>query len=253
MTKTRVILTDGYPTIVEYGIIIIDPDTLEETVDYDIPKIASPRTSALLVSTENLNVTYDSNLNTLTSNINTALILDTVAVPLLGRILIISQINYFQNGIYVLTSLGDNSNPYVLTRAEDANTPELLKKGILIEVEKGRSNSGSVWILTSNTPANFTSDRILFNRFSKFFSPSLDTLPITLDRVFNENLSGVKNMSNTNFTTANNYVSQTISIFCNGMRQYINIDYTEVAPNGIDFIEAPYPDDLIIVNYDKAI
>lgn len=75
-------------------------------------------------STINLNATYSNGSlgigATLTSNTNGPLILDGITADLVGdRVLIPSQTDAKQNGIYVVTDLGSPTTPFVLTRASD--------------------------------------------------------------------------------------------------------------------------------------
>jgi len=65
----------------------------------------------------------------------------------------------------------------------------------------------------------------------------------------NVTLTGALNGSNDTFTTSSPFVSVTTRLFRNGIRQKINIDYTEVAPNTIVFAAAPLPSDILIIDY----
>lgn len=58
------------------------------------------------------------------------------------------------NGIYVVTQVGDGSSPWILTRASDADTgPELC--GSMVPVQTGFANTGTVWLFAQN-PADYT-------------------------------------------------------------------------------------------------
>lgn len=73
------------------------------------------------------------------------------------RLLVKNQVAQANNGIYVLTQKGATSgpsSPWILTRADDANTgPELC--GSLVTVNVGNTLAGSTWIFAFN-PAAFT-------------------------------------------------------------------------------------------------
>jgi len=83
-----------------------------------------PKLSCRVSTTENLTVTYDNGTNglgaTLTnSGTNAALELDGVSLTTGDRALVRHQTNSFENGIYIVTTVGDGGTPWVLTRAED--------------------------------------------------------------------------------------------------------------------------------------
>lgn len=66
------------------------------------------------------------------------------------------NLNY-NNGIYVVTTVGDGSNKWVLTRSSDANTPTSLC-GSLVPVSASGSpiaNGGTLWTFAKN-PSGFT-------------------------------------------------------------------------------------------------
>jgi hypothetical protein len=79
-------------------------------------------------TTANLDATYANGTGgvgaTLTANANGALSLDGHTLSADERVLVKNQTTGSQNGIYVVTATGDGSNPYILTRATDAdNSP----------------------------------------------------------------------------------------------------------------------------------
>ena len=79
-------------------------------------------------TTANLDATYANGTGgvgaTLTANNNGALVLDGHTLNADERVLVKNQTTGSQNGIYVVTATGDGSNPYILTRATDAdNSP----------------------------------------------------------------------------------------------------------------------------------
>lgn len=91
--------------------------------------------------------------HTLTATGNGALTVDGVAVAAGDRILVKNQTGLTQddNGIYTVTDEGDGSNPFVLTRATDADTSALLNAGVSVEVEAGTANTGTFWVLVTNS------------------------------------------------------------------------------------------------------
>ena len=78
--------------------------------------------SVTVATTANLSATYNNVGGTLTnSGSNAALQLDGITVSSADRVLVKDQSTAAENGIYVVTTVGDGSTAWVLTRAEDAN------------------------------------------------------------------------------------------------------------------------------------
>lgn len=67
--------------------------------------------------------------------------------------------------------------------------------------------------------------------------------------VFGESLTGTKNGTNLIFTTAQNFTANSTVVFRNGLRELLNVTYTEAAPNSIHFGTAPLSTDVIIIDY----
>jgi hypothetical protein len=98
--------------------------------------------------------TYDATAMTLTQTAPAALIVDGVTVAVGDRVLLAGQLDLTQNGIYVVTTLGDSTTAAVLTRADDMNTSASLVNGTIIPVSEGDDNANTRWKLTpSSIPA----------------------------------------------------------------------------------------------------
>lgn len=110
-------------------------------------------------------VTYNNGAGTLTADANGALAAqDGITLVANDTLLVKDQASAFQNGLYVVTQVGDGSNPFILTRRSDANTGDELE-GAAVFVEEGTANAdkqyaqtsdnvtlgttGIVWVLTS--------------------------------------------------------------------------------------------------------
>jgi len=100
---------------------------------------------------------------TLTAASNGALVIDGVTMGIRGRILVKDQAAPAQNGLYVMTTVGDGSNAFVLTRAQDMQYDNEFSKR-LIFVVSGTSNAGKAWSCTTDTPVIGT-DAINFTSF----------------------------------------------------------------------------------------
>ena len=75
------------------------------------------------------------------------------------RILVYNQTNQFENGVYVVTTVGNGSTPWVLTRASDADTyalkdPNGLGNGDAFFVTSGNTGAGETYVC--NTPGVIT-------------------------------------------------------------------------------------------------
>ncbi len=121
-------------------------------------------------TTSNLNAVYNNGSSgvgaTLTnSGTLAAFVTDGQSPVVNSRILVLSQSLTFQNGIYVLSVLGDGSTAWVLTRATDWNQPSQIQPGDIIPVQSGTTNGGTSWIQTASVTQVGTS-AIIFSQFS---------------------------------------------------------------------------------------
>ena len=105
---------------------------------------------------------------TLTANANGALSVDGSTPSVNNRILVKNETSGDApyNGIYVVTTVGDGSNPYVLTRSTDANISAEVTDGMFTFVEQGTTNSGTSWVLTTNNPITLNTTALVFAQFS---------------------------------------------------------------------------------------
>jgi len=122
--------------------------------------------SCQLATTANLSATYDNGAGTLTAGSNGALSIDGVTPSVNDRILVKDQTTQTQNGIYKVTTVGDGSTAYVLTRSPDADTASELTGGTFFFVEAGSSNADNGYVATHNGTPTFGSTSITFSQFS---------------------------------------------------------------------------------------
>ena len=85
-----------------------------------------------------------------------ALSIDSVALALTNRVLVQGQTNQFENGVYTVTTVGNGSTAWVLTRATDGDqyAPTDVNKlgyGDYFFVSAGSGYAGSSYVLTSPT------------------------------------------------------------------------------------------------------
>lgn len=67
--------------------------------------------------------------------------------------------------------------------------------------------------------------------------------------VFGETPSGAVNGSNATFTTAQNFVAESVQVFINGVSQTNGVDYTTSGSTTITMNVSPVSGDYIRVNY----
>jgi hypothetical protein len=107
---------------------------------------------------------------TLTADTNRAMTtIDGETVVLNERVLVKNQTDAKQNGIYVLTTLGSVSVPWVLTRATDAdnNPTGEMKNGDFTFVQRGTVNASIGFINNSATnPIVIGTDNITYTEFN---------------------------------------------------------------------------------------
>src|SRR6056300_721217 len=114
-------------------------------------------------------VRYASTANgagTITAGSNGAFSIDGQTPSQNDRILLKDQTDPVENGIYVVTTVGDGSSAYVLTRGPDADTAAEITGGTFFFVEEGSANDDNGYVATHNgTPTLGTTD-ITFSQFS---------------------------------------------------------------------------------------
>lgn len=177
-------------------------------------------------TTSNLVATYNNGIMgvgaTLTNNDTLAVFgLDGILPILNSRILVKDQINTFQNGIYTVTTIGDNiSIPWVLTRSTDFDSPLEIRNGDLVFVQNGIINSNTQWVQTS-TVTTVGTDAIIFisNLPTRiFYVNELEIKPYsTIDII---DITGVINLE----YSLTPYVSDSLVCFSNGYTQIFDCD-----------------------------
>lgn len=133
-------------------------------------------TPVLVATTGNLTATYSNGSSgvgaTLTnSGAQAALSIDGVSVATNDRVLVWAQSTQAQNGIYVVTTVGNGSTNWVLTRASDADTyaPQSdtgLGGGDYFFVQSGTTYGYSSFVCTSDGTITFGTTAITFQLFS---------------------------------------------------------------------------------------
>jgi hypothetical protein len=121
-------------------------------------------------TTANLNATYSNGTSgvgaTLTNaGTQAAFSTDGVSPALNARILVKSQTNTFENGIYTLTTVGTVSTNWVLTRATDFDTGVEMAGGDFTFVDAGTTLANTGWVMVDEVTTVGT-DPVVFQQFS---------------------------------------------------------------------------------------
>ena len=135
--------------------------------------VESPNTAG------NLNATYNQpggagvGVGATLTNAGTqvALTIDGVLMTTTKRVLIYNQTNAAQNGVYTVTTVGNGSTNWVLTRATDADTyapssPNSLGQGDAFFVTSGDTGAGEGYVCTTVGTITFGTTAINFSQFS---------------------------------------------------------------------------------------
>lgn len=104
---------------------------------------------------------------TITANANGALSVDGTTPSATNRVLVKNETagNAPYNGVYVVTTVGDGSNPFVLTRSLDMNEAAEFA-GSFFFVEEGTANADNGFVCTTNNPVTVGTTDITFEQFS---------------------------------------------------------------------------------------
>jgi hypothetical protein len=102
---------------------------------------------------------------------NAAIQIDGVNLSSTNRVLVYNQANAAHNGIYTVTTVGNGSTPWVLTRATDAdryvpNSPTGMSQGDYVFVQEGLTGAGESYVLTTNNPIIIGTTNLTYTQFS---------------------------------------------------------------------------------------
>lgn len=136
----------------------------------DVAQGLNIHAASYAATTANLNATYSNGTSgvgaTLTNaGANAAFTTDGVSPTLNARILVKNQTTTSQNGIYVLSTVGDGSTPWVLTRATDFDTAVEIAGGDFTFVDAGSTLANTGWVNVDEVNTVGT-DPIVFQQFS---------------------------------------------------------------------------------------
>ncbi len=87
---------------------------------------------------------------TLTAGGNSTLTVDGTVAALTDSVLVKNQVSAFQNGVYTVTTAGDGSTPWVLTRRTDFDQAAEMLAGSYFLVTAGSTNINNAYTLAAN-------------------------------------------------------------------------------------------------------
>lgn len=112
---------------------------------------------------------------TLTANANGALTVDGVGVALNDRVLVKNEgASHADHGLYAVTQVGDGSNPWILTRATDADQNAEVTAGLAVFVTEGTTQADTGWVLITDDPITVDTTALAFSQFSSTVSYTFD-------------------------------------------------------------------------------
>jgi len=127
--------------------------------------------SVRVATTANIASTYNNGTSgvgaTITADANGAISIDDVSPTTGNRILVKNQTDTTENGIYTVTTVGDGSNPFVLTRAIDNDSSADMTGGVFCFVEEGTVSADAGFVLSNVTgSATLGTTGLGFTQFS---------------------------------------------------------------------------------------
>lgn len=159
-----------------------------------------------------------------------ALVIDGVSVSVGNRVLIYNQTNAYENGVYTVTTVGNGTTNWVLTRATDANTyspmggANSLGDGDYWYVTEGATGKGESYVFNTSGTIVFGTTSLSFVQFSSAQVYSAGT-GLTLDST---------TFSITPVGTASTYgsASQVPVFTTNASGQVSSVTNTSISING---------------------
>ena len=127
--------------------------------------------SSHAATTANLSAAYSNGSSgvgaTLTnSSTQAALSIDGQTMASSERVLVKDQSTGAQNGIYTVSTVGDGSSNWVLTRATDFDTSTEITSGSFTFVETGSSYADSGWVMTTDGTVTVGTTSLAWSQFS---------------------------------------------------------------------------------------
>lgn len=130
--------------------------------------------------------------NVITATANGALPqIDGVTLAGGDRLLLKNGAAGADNGIYTVTQLGDGSNPFILTRAADADTSAEVTAGMYLFVTEGSTYADTAWVLSTNDPITLNTTALTFTQFASLADLQAGTALTKTGTTIDHDASGV--------------------------------------------------------------
>jgi hypothetical protein len=169
----------GTDTLIFAGGAGIDTSVSGDTVTFAIDSTVATKTyvdgvaqgldvkkSVRVATTADLSATYANGAGTLTADSNGAISIDGVTLVADDRVLVKDQTTQTENGFYKVTTVGDGSTAFVLTRTPDADSASEITGGAFTFVEDGTANAENGYVATHNGEPTLGTTNITFEQFS---------------------------------------------------------------------------------------
>ena len=147
------------------------------------------------------------------------------------RILVYNQTNAFENGVYTVTTVGNGSTAWVLTRATDADTygvknPNQLGGGDAFYVTSGNTGAGETYICNNSGTITFGTTGITFAQISS-------AQVYTAGTGLNLSPATTFNIANTGVTATTYGSASQVPVFAvNAQGQLTSVTNTSIAISG---------------------
>lgn len=141
------------------------PKQYVDSLFSETPGLNTWKNTVRVATTEVLpDLTYDNALGTLTGNSDGIITsVDAVTLFVGDRVLVKDQVSKIQNGIYVVSSLGSVSSPFVLTRSNDADSNSEVLSGMAMNVSEGSVNQRRSYALLTYNPIILGTTDLIFD------------------------------------------------------------------------------------------
>lgn len=157
-----------------------------------------------VATTGALTATYDNGTSGVSATLVNAgalaaLTIDGISVAAGNRVLVKNQGSALQNGVYVVTAVGDASTAWRLTRSLDFDEPNEIVAGKLFTIGEGTTNGKTQWLVTTTgavtigvTNITFESNIVAGTGITKTNNTISTTL--TLSGTYTPTLTNVANL-----------------------------------------------------------